>query len=142
MVMVEMVFSGTGGLDQLVHQTALAVEDTLYRHALKWSPDYPVTMREALRLGLQQQIVGGYACQCVSATADEVKAYRVWLALPDGGLRAWTNQLVGRILAGCKEEDSPEGSKLRKELQRTLVAQLGPFLERSELPPMLAGTPF
>ena len=47
MVMVEMAFSGEGGLEQLVEETARAVEMVLSRHALDWSPNYPVTLREA-----------------------------------------------------------------------------------------------
>lgn len=138
MIVVEIVFAGQGGLDQLMDQAATALEGVFGRHNLEWSQDYPVTLREALCLGLQKQMVGGSVCQCVSETPKK-KAYRVWMALPDGGLRAWTNQLVDQILAGCGKKGVPPTGRLRKELQKVLVAQLGPYMERSEIPPLLAG---
>jgi len=139
MIVVEIVFSGPGGLDQLMNQTGNALEEAFGRHNLRWSDAYPVTLRESLGLGLQQQIIGGSVCQCGSSDSDQ-KAYRVWLALPEGGLRAWTNLLVDRILAGCVHEKAPKDAKLRRDLQKILVAQLGPYMERSELPPLLAGS--
>jgi hypothetical protein len=137
MVVVEMVFAGNGGLDQLVDQVAAGLEEVLYRHAISWDRLYPITLRESFRLGLQQQIVGSHACPPVFGRRRD---YRVWLQLPDGGLRAWTALLSCRILAGCREEDAPEGSALRQDLQRCLVDRLGPCLERPERPQMVAGS--
>jgi hypothetical protein len=137
MVLVEMVFTGEGGLNQLVDLVAERLEDVLYRHAVSWQRDYPITLRESLRLGLQQQIVGAHACPPMQGHRQD---YRVWLQLPPGGLRAWTALLACRILAGCREEDVPEGARLRKELQRCLVDSLGPCLERPERPVMAAGS--
>jgi hypothetical protein len=131
MVMVEMVFAGQGGLDQLVDQVAGGLEDVLYRHAIAWDRAYPITLRESFRLGLQQQIVGAHACPPVFGLRQD---YRVWLQLPEGGLRAWTALLSCRILAGCREEDAPEGCLLRQDLQRCLVERLGPCLERPARP--------
>ncbi|MFI5355443.1 MAG: hypothetical protein ACHQX0_07520 [Desulfobaccales bacterium] len=137
MVLVEMVFTGKGGLGQLVDETAAGVEETLNSHGCVWDLAYPLTLRETLRLGLQQQIVGAHTCP---PTAAGVQAYRVWLQLPDGGLRAWTTLLANRFLAGCREQDQPEGSPLRVDLQRSLVRTLGSCLERPEIPPVLSGS--
>ena len=137
MVVVEMVFAGNGGLDQLVDQVAEGLEDVLYRHAIAWDGAYPITLRESFRLGLQQQILGAHACPPVFGRRHE---YRMLLQLPDGGLRAWTALMANRILAGCREDDAPEGSLLRQELQRCLVDRLGPCLERPERPQMASGS--
>jgi hypothetical protein len=140
MVMVEMAFSGSGGLEQLVEECSEAVEMVLYRHAMAWGPAYPVTLREALALGLQQQIMGGHACVSGHAGTRRPAAYRVWLNMPEGGLRGWTALLACRILAGCGEEDAPIGSQVRRDLQHCLVHELGPYLARVEVPSALAGT--
>lgn len=140
MVMVEMAFSGTGGLEQLVEETATAVELVLYRHDMAWSPGYPVTLREALALGLQQQIMGGHACASGHAGTRRAPVYRVWLNMPEGGLRGWTSLLTCRILTGCGEEDAPAGAQVRRELQHCLVNELGPYLARVEVPAVLSGS--
>jgi len=140
MVMVEMTFSGSGGLDQLVEETEAGVEKVLYRHALVWSPLYPVTLREALALGLQQQIMGGHARNSGRAATRHPAAYRVLLNMPEGGLRAWTALLTSRIMTGCGEESSPADSQVYQELQRCLVSELGPYLARVEVPSALAGS--
>ena len=136
MYLVEMVFSGEGGLEALVAQVADQVELVFGRHSLAWREDYPITLREALRLGLQQHLVGAHACPPGPGGRNE---YRVWLQLPTGGLRAWTSFLTARLLAGCGREEVAPGSPLRKDLQRYLVQALGSCLERPELPPAFAG---
>lgn len=131
MVMVEMAFQGTGGLDQLVSQTADAVECVLAKHSLAWHPGFPVTLRESLCLGLQQQMVArGRGMTRVARPGSPV--YRVLLGLPPGGLRAWTNLLTVRILAGCKEEGRVEHGPVWHDLQACLVEQIGPWLQRLE----------
>jgi len=135
MYLVEMVFSGEGGLEALVVQVATQVEVIFDRHDLVWRSDYPITLREALRLGLQQHLVGAHACPPGPGGHHE---YRVWLQLPTGGLRAWTGFLTARLLAGCGKEEVAPGSVLRKDLQRYLVQALGSCLERPELPPAFA----
>ena len=137
MVLVEMVFAGEGGLDQLVQQVAERLEALLGRHGVAWLKDYPITLRESLRLGLQQQIVGTHACPPVAGRRQD---YRVWMQLPGGGLRAWTALLTHRVLAGCGREDVPEADPLRQDLQRSLVDSLGPCLERPERPLVVAGS--
>jgi len=138
MVVVEIVFPGPGGLEQLVDQTATALEGLFDRHNLEWSLNYPVTLRESLCLGLQQQMIGGAGSPAARSSAKK-KVYRVGLALADGGLRAWTTQLVDRILAGCQRAELAADSKIRKELQKVLVAQIGPYMERTENSPVAAG---
>jgi hypothetical protein len=137
MYLVEMVFSGEGGLEALVVQVATQVEVIFERHGLVWRAGYPITLREALRLGMQQHLVGAHACPPGPGGSHE---YRVWLQLPTGGLRAWTGFLTARLLAGCGKEDVAPGSPLRKDLQRYLVQALGSCLERPELPPAFVGS--
>ena len=138
MILVEMAFSGAGGLESLVEETAQSLERRLEGLDLAWQDAYPVTLRESLRLGLQQQIVGGHACP---AGPQDPKApvYRVWIALPDGGLRAWTDSLVQRVLDGCDAAELPASSEARKQLQSALVRSVGPSLQRAESPEHLAG---
>jgi hypothetical protein len=136
MVLVEMVFRGEGGLGQLVDQVAGSLETVLASHGAAWQQDYPITLRESLRLGLQQQIVGAHSCP---PAAGQRQDYRVWLQLPEGGLRGWTATLASRVLAGCREERAPEGGPLRRALQRSLVEKLGPCLERPLRPQMMEG---
>lgn len=143
MVMVEMAFSGAGGLEQLVEETAAAVETVLFRHDIAWSRSYPVTLREALALGLQQQIIGGHACNSGHAGSRRPAIYRVWLNMPEGGLRGWTALLASRILTGCGQVPAAAPGQanrlVRQELQHCLVHELGPYLTRVDVPSALAG---
>jgi hypothetical protein len=136
MAVVEMVFSGAGGLGQWVDEVALSLEGVLQRHAAAWHRDYPITLRESLRLGLQQQIVGAHACPAADGRRQD---YRVWLQLPEGGLRAWTSLMAGRVLAGCHEDHAGQATLLRRDVQRSLVDGLGPCLERPQPPLVAAG---
>ncbi len=138
MVLVEMSFSGAGGLEELVGSLAEAVEAALERQDLAWKDDYPVTLRESLRLGLQQQIVGGHACHCGEGVG-KASAYRVWVGLPEGGLRAWTEMLLQRLLEGCGKGHAAAGSRVRRDLQGVLVQVLGPCLQRAEAASLLPG---
>ena len=137
MLLVEMVFTGEGGLEQWVQQVAERLEALFDRHEVAWRTDYPITLRESLRLGLQQQIVGSHAYPPVAGKRQD---YRVWMQLPGGGLRAWTALLTYRVLAGCGKEELSEAAPLRQDLQRALVESLGPCLERPERPLVAAGS--
>lgn len=139
MVVVEIAFPGPGGLEQLVDETATALEARFERHNLKWSLNYPVTLRESLCLGLQQKMIGGARVPGSSRVTSRKKVYRVGLALSQGGLRAWTTQLVDGILAGCLKAELPADSRIRKDLQKVLVTQIGPYMERSENSSLTAG---
>lgn len=138
MVLVEMSFCGAGGLEELVSELAAAVEGVLQRHAAQWNGQYPITLRESLRMGLQQQIVGGHACHCQSGGDQDPATYRVWIALPDGGLRAWTQTLQDRVLDGCglHRGGTPQ---LARSVQSALVAVLGPCLQKVEASSLLPG---
>jgi hypothetical protein len=138
MVVVELVYTGRGGLEQLVDQTAVEVEYVFDRHTLKWSPSYPVTLRESLGLGVRQQMIGGVPPS--PGGRGGKKAYRMWLALPEGGLRAWTAELTDRILKGCGASGKGTQAQVRRELQKVLVCRLGPCLERAQLPSILMGS--
>lgn len=137
MVLVEMSFCGAGGLEELVGRLAEAVEGALERQQAQWKENYPITLRESLRLGLQQQIVGGHACHC-QGRDGEPATYRVWVGLPDGGLRAWTEELGQRVLDGCGlgRGNTP---KLARALQNGLVEILGPCLHKAEAASLLPG---
>lgn len=138
MVMVEMAFSGAGGLEELVSRLAASVEGAVARYELDWLDEYPITLRESLRLGLQQQIIGGHALHC-PPSKDGAPTYRVWIRLPDGGLRAWTDALLQRVLEGFGHGDAPAGDGIRGALQANLVAVLGPCLQRAEAASLLPG---
>lgn len=138
MILVEMAFKGQGGLESLVLQASRSVEEALEGLGLHWRADYPVTLHESLRLGLQQQIMGGRAPRAIRQDADP-PIYRVWIGLPEGGLRAWTDGLVQRVLDGCAVEALPGGDQARKRLQSTLVQALGPCLQQASVSEALAG---
>jgi hypothetical protein len=127
MVVVEMGFRGQGGLGSLVLQAADAVEQELDRAGLAWSEKYPITLRESLGLALQQLIVGGHGRSLSRGPQDRV--YRVWLGLPEGGLKAWAAGVAARVLEGCQAVDKPLGREIGGRLQAVLVAQLEPCLD-------------
>lgn len=133
MVLVEMVFDGEGGLGQWVDEAAADAQATLSQHGMTWKPEYPLTLRDTLRLGLQHQVAGSRARP--AATTRGHQAYRVWLQLPDGGLRAWTAQIASCLAAGCKSKQGQDMAGLRQELQLGLVHRLGRCLRRPAAAP-------
>lgn len=138
MILVEMAFQGPGGLECLVEKAALALEGEIERLGLDWQDSYPITLRESLRLGLQQQIITGRARRGLQQDPSS-PVYRVWIGLPEGGLRAWTDGLVQRVLDACGAAGLPPESDPHKRLQSALVQTLGPCLQRAEVSEALAG---
>lgn len=127
MVLVEMRVSSEAGLEGLVEALAQGVEGVLEGHGAAWSPEHPLTLREALRMGLRRQMLEGHACPEDAGPG----VHRVWVALPEGGLRAWTQDLVQRVLQGCGRQRRG-AERLPRALQHSLVNRLGPCLRRAE----------
>jgi len=138
MVLAELVYGGRGGLGELVAQLSTAIEGVLARHGRSWSANYPITLREALGMGLQQQVLGGYP-RAVDPGHD--LQYHVWVALPEGGAAAWVQELAWRMLQGCSQ---PQGTPpLVRDLEETLLLSLAPCLRRSgDLPGLAPLAPF
>lgn len=126
MILAELGYEGRGGLGELVGQVAAACEDVLAKHGRDWSSRYPVTLRELLTLGLQQQVLGGHPRP---QDPGHDKGYHVWLVLPEGGITAWCHDLAGRLAAGCS---GPESLKLPADLELALIQGFRPCLRRSE----------
>jgi hypothetical protein len=134
MVLVELSTCGEDGLEGLVTRLAEALERILEEQAWDWREDYPLTLRESLRMGLQQQILTGRPGRRPDDTT-----HRVWVALPEGGLRAWTAGLSQRALDGCGHGTLVQHDRTRQELQAALVQVLGPCLQRAEAASLLPG---
>jgi hypothetical protein len=126
MILAELGYEGRGGLGELVGRVAAACEGVLAKHGRDWSPAYPVTLRELLTLGLQQQVLGGHP-RPMDPGHDQ--GYHVWVVLPEGGVSAWCHDLAARLAAGCTGPASP---KLALDLEQALVAEFRPCLRRSE----------
>jgi hypothetical protein len=135
MVLAELEYRGKGGLGGLVGQLAAACENVFARHGRDWSPAQPITLREALALSLQQQMLGGYPSP-VDPGHDA--CFHVWIALPEGGLDAWCEELAWRLVHGSTR---PEGAgRLNLDLRVALGARLAPCLHRTDaLPQIFAG---
>lgn len=127
MELAELVYDGKGGLGELVAHLADAIEIVLTRHGRDWSPAYPITLREALGMGLQQQMLGGHP---QPRDPGHGRGFHVWIALPAGGSAVFAQELAWRLLQGCTH---PSGSpRLIHDLEAVLLAGLGPCLRNAE----------